>query len=34
MCHFYPLIVEFGLERLEDMDVTEVTERLESKDSR
>jgi hypothetical protein len=31
--HFYPLIVEFGLERLEEMDVTEVTERLEGKDS-
>lgn len=31
--HFYPLIVELGLERLEEMEVTEVTERLESKDS-
>lgn len=31
--HFYPLLVELGLERLEEMDVTEVTERLESKDS-
>lgn len=29
--HFYPLLVELGLERLEEMDVTEVTERLESK---
>ncbi|MFB6201127.1 MAG: hypothetical protein ABEI98_03865 [Halorhabdus sp.] len=27
--HFYPLLVELGLERLEKMDVTEVTERLE-----
>jgi hypothetical protein len=27
--HFYPLIVELGLERLEEMDITEVTERLE-----
>jgi hypothetical protein len=32
MCHFYPLIVELGLERLAGMEVTEVTERLESKD--
>lgn len=31
--HFYPLLVELGLEHLEEMDVTEVTERLESKDS-
>ncbi|CCQ34954.1 hypothetical protein HLRTI_003278 [Halorhabdus tiamatea SARL4B] len=31
--HFYPLLVELGLERLEEMDITEVTERLESKDS-
>jgi len=31
--HFYPLLVELGLERLEQMDVTEVTERLEGKDS-
>jgi hypothetical protein len=31
--HFYPLIVELGLERLEEMERTEVTERLESKDS-
>lgn len=31
--HFYPLLVELGLERLEEMEVTEVTERLESKDS-
>lgn len=28
--HFYPLIVELGLEQLEEMEVTEVTERLES----
>ena len=28
--HFYPLIVELGLERLESMEVTEVTEQLES----
>jgi len=27
--HFYPLIVELGLERLEEMEVTEVTEHLE-----
>jgi hypothetical protein len=31
--HYYPLLVELGLDRLEEMDVTEVTERLESKDS-
>jgi len=31
--HFYPLLVELGLERLEQMDVTEVTERLEGEDS-
>ncbi|MDL0126079.1 hypothetical protein PNP59_14000 [Halobacterium salinarum] len=31
--HFYPLIVELGLERLEEMEVTEVTERLEGEDS-
>jgi len=31
--HVYPLLVEVGLERLEEMDVTEVTERLESPDS-
>lgn len=31
--HFYPLLVELGLERLEEMEVTEVTEQLESKDS-
>ncbi|EMA31904.1 hypothetical protein [Haloarcula japonica] len=31
--HFYPLIVELGLGRLEEMDVTEVTERLEGEDS-
>jgi hypothetical protein len=30
--HFYPLLVQLGLERLEEMDVTEVTEQLESKD--
>ena len=29
--HFYPLLVELGLERLESMDITEVTERLEEK---
>ena len=28
--HFYPLIVELGLEQLESMDTTEGTERLES----
>ena len=27
--HFYPLIVELGLEQLESMEVTEVMERLE-----
>lgn len=27
--HFYPLVVQLGLERLEGMEVTEVTERLE-----
>ena len=27
--HFYPLLVELGLERLEGLEVTEVTERLE-----
>lgn len=31
--HFYPLIVELGLERLEGMDITEVTEQLEDDDS-
>lgn len=31
--HFYPLIVELGLERLEEMDITEVTERVEGTDS-
>ena len=31
--HFYPLIVKLGLERLEEMEVTEVTERFEGKDS-
>ena len=30
--HFYPLIVELGLERLEEMDVTEITDKLESTD--
>lgn len=30
--HFYPLIVELGIEKLEEMDVTELTERLESKE--
>jgi hypothetical protein len=30
--HFYPLIVELGLERLDEMEVTEVTERLERTD--
>ena len=27
--HFYPLIVKLGLERLEELEVTEVTERIE-----
>lgn len=27
--HFYPMLVQLGLERLEEMEVTEVTERLE-----
>lgn len=27
--HFYPLIVELGLERLEELEITEVTEKLE-----
>lgn len=27
--HFYPLLVELGLERLDEMEITEVTERLE-----
>jgi len=27
--HFYPLLVELGLEQLESMDTTEVTERLD-----
>lgn len=31
--HFYPLIVQLGLERLERMEVTEVTEALEGTDS-
>jgi len=31
--HFYPLLVELGLERLERMDITEVTELIEEKDS-
>jgi hypothetical protein len=30
--HFYPLIVELGLERLEEMDITEITDQLESTD--
>jgi hypothetical protein len=30
--HFYPLIVELGLERLEEIDVTEITDQLESTD--
>jgi hypothetical protein len=30
--HFYPLLVELGLERLEELDTTEVTERLERTD--
>ena len=30
--HFYPLIVELGLERMEEMDVTEIQERLERTD--
>ena len=30
--HFYPLLVELGLDALEGMDVTEVTERLEGSD--
>ena len=30
--HFYPLIIELGLERLEEMDVTEITDQLESMD--
>jgi hypothetical protein len=31
--HFYPLVVRLGLEQLEEMDVTEVTEQLERTDS-
>lgn len=27
--HFYPLVVQLGLERLDRMDLTEITERLE-----
>ncbi len=27
--HFYPLLVELGLERLEEMEVTEITERMD-----
>lgn len=27
--HFYPLLVELGMERAEDMDVDEIKERLE-----
>jgi hypothetical protein len=30
--HFYPMIVELGLEQLESMESTEVTERLESRE--
>ena len=30
--HYYPLVVALGLERLEEMEVTEVTEQLESQD--
>jgi hypothetical protein len=30
--HFYPLIIELGLERLEEMDVTEIIDQLESMD--
>jgi|APHM01.1.fsa_nt_gi hypothetical protein len=30
--HFYPLLIMLGLERLEEMDVTEITEQLESTD--
>jgi hypothetical protein len=30
--HFYPLIIELGLERLEEIDVTEITDQLESTD--
>jgi len=31
--HFYPLVVALGLERLESMEVTEVTEQLEGKEN-
>lgn len=31
--HFYPLIVTLGLERLEEMELTDVTERLEGTES-
>jgi hypothetical protein len=30
--HFYPLVVALGMEQLESMDITEVTERLEGED--
>jgi hypothetical protein len=30
--HFYPLIVTLGLDRLEGMDIQEITERLERND--
>jgi hypothetical protein len=30
--HFYPLLIMLGLERLEEMDVTEITEELEIRD--
>lgn len=30
--HFYPLVVELGLERLESMESTEITEQLERQD--
>lgn len=30
--HFYPLLVELGLEQLEEMEITEVTERLERRE--
>jgi len=30
--HFYPLLVELGLERLEEMEVQEVTDQLEEED--
>lgn len=30
--HYYPLLIMLGLERLEEMDITEITDRLETKD--